>query len=53
MLGKVNHHFIKKEYQALGAPHYHVFLWIDDALVFGSNSDDEVLDWTKNNFMYT
>ena len=47
VLGKVNHHFVKKEYQARGAPQYHVLLWIDNAPVIGSNSDNEVLDWIQ------
>ena len=28
VLGKVDHFYWKKEYQARGAPHYHVLLWI-------------------------
>ena len=31
-LGTVAHYFFKKEYQARGAPHYHILLWIDGAL---------------------
>ena len=30
-LGTVAHYFFKKEYQARGAPHYHILLWIDGA----------------------
>ena len=47
VLGKVTHHFVKKEYQARGAPHYHVLLWIENAPVIGINSDDEVLQWIQ------
>ena len=39
VLGKVAHYFVKKEYQARGAPHYHLLLWIDGAPVIGRNSD--------------
>ena len=34
VLGTVDHFYWKKEYQARGAPHYHV-LWIKGALVIG------------------
>ena len=33
VLGKVDHFYWKKEYQARGAPHYHVLLWIRGAPV--------------------
>ena len=36
VLGHVSHHFIKKEYQARGAPHFHMVLWIQDAPTIGS-----------------
>lgn len=45
VLGKVTHHFWKKEYQARGAPHYHVLLWIADAPVIGKHSPNDVLNW--------
>ena len=35
VLGTVEHFYWKKEYQARGAPHYHVLLWIKDAPVIG------------------
>ncbi len=35
VLGKVDHFYWKKEYQARGAPNYHVLLWIRDAPVIG------------------
>ena len=34
-LGKVSKYYFKQEYQARGAPHYHVLLWIDAAPVNG------------------
>ncbi len=34
-LGPVSNYFYKKEYQARGAPHYHILLWIDGAPVAG------------------
>ncbi len=34
VLGKVDHFYWKKEYQARGAPHFHVLLWIRDAPVY-------------------
>ena len=46
-LGKVDHYFWKKEYQARGAPHYHVLLWIEGAPVIGRDSPDKVLAWIQ------
>ena len=42
VLGQVQHYFIKKEYQAHGAPHYHYLLWIKDAPVVGESGSQEV-----------
>ena len=47
VLGTVDHFYWKKEYQARGAPHYHVFLWIKDAPVIGRDDPDEVLGWIQ------
>ena len=44
VLGKVTHHFFKKEYQA---PHYHILLWIEGAPVAGSDDGDVVLQWIQ------
>ena len=38
VLGCVDHYFWKKEYQARGAPHFHVLLWIRDAPVIQTKS---------------
>ena len=35
VLGTVDHFYWKKEYQARGAQHYHVLLWIKDVPVIG------------------
>ena len=43
VLGCVSHYFFKKEYQARGAPHYHILLWIDGAPLAGTDSNDKVL----------
>ena len=43
VLGQVDHFYWKKEYQARGAPHYHVLLWIRNAPVVGQDEPDEVL----------
>ena len=45
--GKVDH-FYWKEYQARGAPHYHVLLWIRDAPVIGRDDPDQVLAWIQD-----
>ena len=47
VLGKVTHHFYKKEYQARGAPHYHILLWIKGAPVAGTDDGDVVLQWIQ------
>ena len=47
VLGKVEHFYWKKEYQARGAPHYHVLLWIGDAPVIGQDDPDRVLAWIQ------
>ena len=47
VLGPVAHHFFKKEYQARGAPHYHILLWIEGAPVAGNDDDDVVLRWIQ------
>ena len=36
------HYFWKKDYQSKGAPHYHVILWIEDAVVIGVDPEDKV-----------
>ena len=48
VLGKVAHYYWKKEYQARGAPHYHVLLWIEDAPVIGHDPPKEVLAWIQD-----
>ena len=47
VLGKVEHFYWKKEYQARGAPHYHVLLWIGDAPVIGCDDPEKVLAWIQ------
>ena len=48
MLGKVAQFYWKKEYQARGAPHYHVLLWIEGAPTIGHDSPEEVLAWIED-----
>ena len=48
VLGHVPHHFYKKEYQARGAPHYNILLWIEDAPIAGNDKPEEVLRWIQN-----
>ena len=42
VLGKITHFFWKKEYQARGAPHYHMVVWIDGAPIVGVDDPDIV-----------
>ena len=48
ILGKVSDYYCKKEYQARGAPHYHVLLWIEGAPVIGIDPPEEVLSWIQS-----
>uniref|UniRef100_A0A914VPN6 ATP-dependent DNA helicase n=1 Tax=Plectus sambesii TaxID=2011161 RepID=A0A914VPN6_9BILA len=41
--GKVEYYFWRIEYQARGAPHIHMKLWVKGAPVVGEASDEEVL----------
>ncbi len=47
VIGKVDHFYWKKEYQARGAPHYHVLLWIRGAPVVGVDDPEKVLAWIQ------
>ena len=47
VLGKVDHFYWKKEYQARGAPHYLVLVWVRDAPVIGQDDPDKVLAWIE------
>jgi len=42
-LGQVIHWAWRLEYQARGAPHIHMKLWIKDAPIIGESSDEEVI----------
>ena len=53
VLGKVEHFYWKKEYQAHEAPHYHVLLWIGDAPVIGRDNPDKVLAWIQERILDT
>ena len=46
-LGTVKHYFWRLEYQARGAPHIHMKLWIDGAPVYGVNSNEEVIQFIQ------
>ena len=47
LLGQVTHYFYQKEYQARGAPHYHMILWIDGDPTVGKDDPEEVLQWIQ------
>ena len=47
VLGPITNYFWKKEYQARGAPHYHVLLWVKGAPVIGIDSNTKVLEWIQ------
>ena len=52
-LGKVDHYYIKTEYQARGAPHYHFLLWIHGAPVAGVDPPEKVLAWIEKRITYS
>ena len=41
-------HYFYKEYQARGAPHYHILLWIEGSLIAGKDEPEEVLRRIQN-----
>ena len=43
VLGTISHYLVKKEYQAHGAPHYHMVLWIEGAPNIGKDVPAVVL----------
>ena len=47
VLGTVSHYIHKKEYQARGAPHYHILLRIEGDPVAGVDVDEVVLQWIQ------
>ena len=47
-MGYVDHFLLKKEYQARGAPHFYILLWIRDAPVIGEDDPDKVLAWIQD-----
>ena len=46
-LGSVTHYFYKKEYQARGAPHYHIVVWIEGAPCIGKDPSQKVMSWIQ------
>ena len=44
----MSNYYFKKEYQARGAPHYHVLLWIEGAPVIGIDPPEDVLSFIQN-----
>jgi hypothetical protein len=47
ILGEVSMYYWKKEYQARGAPHYHMMLWIKGAPMVGKDPPEKVLEWIE------
>ena len=45
--GQALAHYFYKEYQARGAPHYHILLWIEGAPVAGKDDVDVVVQWIQ------
>ena len=54
VLGPVAHYFYKKEYQARGAPHYHILLWIEGTpMAEGRTRRGSAVDSEQNNFPHS
>ena len=51
VLGEITHYFWKKEYQARGAPHYHMVVWIDGAPVVGVDDPETVTKFIDERIM--
>ena len=45
-------HYFYKEYQARGAPHYHILLWIEGAPIAGKDEPEEVLRWIQKRITF-
>ena len=41
-LGKISDWFYRVEYQQRGSPHIHMLVWLEDAPVYGRDSDDDI-----------
>ena len=41
-LGKINHHFIRREYQGRGVSHFHCLLWVEDSPTIGVDSEEKI-----------
>lgn len=46
-LGEVIDYMWRVEYQARGAPHYHMVLWVKDSPKFGESSEEEILHFIQ------
>ena len=42
-LGKIKDWFYRVEYQQRGSPHIHMLIWLENALVFGVDKDEDVI----------
>ena len=43
--GKIKDYVIKVEFQQRGTPHIHEFVWIEDAMIYGIHSDQQVCNY--------
>ena len=47
IFGKAVHFFWRLEFQARGAPHVHMKLWIEDAPIVGQSTVEEIIEWVE------
>ena len=38
-IGKIDHYFVRREYQGRGMPHFHMIIWIKDAPMIGETEE--------------
>jgi hypothetical protein len=44
-LGKIADWFYRVEYQQRGSPYIHMLIWLESALIFGEDFDDDVVEF--------
>ncbi|EZA54482.1 hypothetical protein X777_05758 [Ooceraea biroi] len=44
-IGEVIHYFWRREYQGRGTQHFHLLIWIKDALIIGVSSNEDIVSF--------
>ena len=40
---KITHYYYQREYQGRGLQHFHLQLWVENALIIGVSPDEEII----------